>query len=711
MNNRYTIQRELGQGGMAIVYLAEDTRLQSLVALKVLRKELAIDNHINKRFVSEARSMFRMAHPNIIKVIDLIDEADTVAIVMEYVEGETLKQYIERKGKLNDNEIKDMLSQMLDAIEYVHEQGLVHRDIKPSNFMITPNGKVKLMDFGIAKQTNPNASDYTSTGTQQQMGTPMYMSPEQVHETKNVTYQSDIYSLGVVLWQMVSGQKPYDTKTLSRFQLESKIVNEPLAKTQSLWDEIIQKATAKEIKLRHASVNAFKNALNSNNNNKVEADVTILDSNLDKQPSIVSSDNKEKRTLRNLFSLNSSPEKVITRKKYILRIFFTILLVFGIWLFLGSVAILYNRFETIPQGNLEDDFALGIIIIGFFFGVISLVASRLTNKSFFNPKLFLIPVILISFSIVVLSILNIEYSIAIKPFKKHVFYREWDSYYINKLDKSIYYFEMEFLNGNIDIAYLDSIVNVYGTPPWVNKTDITSLTGKLAIEWADIPSGSFKMGSFDSEQDHGADENRHEVKLDGFKMSKYEVTFDQYDVFCTATGRRKPADDGFGRGNNPVINVSWEDAKAFADWAGAALPTEAQWEYACRADADNSTPFSTGNCLSVIDANYNTNYAYFNCVNPPQQNKQKILPVGSYPSNSWGLFDMHGNVSEWCADWYSDYGYSFTQNPTGPESGDKRVNRGGSWNSNARNCRSASRFSFAPSYSDKYMGFRLVSSN
>jgi serine/threonine protein kinase len=465
MNNRYTIQRELGQGGMAIVYLAEDTRLHSLVALKVLRKELAIDNHINKRFVSEARSMFRMAHPNIIKVIDLIDEADTVAIVMEFVEGETLKQYIDRKVKLNDNEIKNLLSQMLDAIEYVHEQGLVHRDIKPSNFMITPSGKVKLMDFGIAKQTDPNSSDYTSTGTTQQMGTPMYMSPEQVHETKNVTAQSDIYSLGVVLWQMVTGKRPYDTKTLSSFQLQNKIVNELLDKTNSHWDDLIQKATAKEMASRLMSANAFKSALNNNNDKKaVETDATIIDSNLNKQPSLVSSDNKEKRTLRNLFSLNSSAEKAIMRKKYMLRTFFAILLIYGIWLFLASISFLYYRFETIPQGNLEDDFALGVFIIGFFFGVISLAASRLTNKSFFNPKLFLFPVILISFSIVVFSILNIEYSIAIKPFKKHVFYREWDNYYRMKLDRSIWEFERDFLYGDIDIAYLDSLVNVYGTP-------------------------------------------------------------------------------------------------------------------------------------------------------------------------------------------------------------------------------------------------------
>jgi serine/threonine protein kinase len=251
MNNRYTIQRELGQGGMAIVYLAEDTRLNAQVALKVLRPEFASNGHIHKRFASEAKSMFRMNHPNIIKVTDLIDDGDTVAFVMEYIEGETLKEYLERKGKLGDNEIRSLFTQMLDAVGYVHEQKLVHRDIKPSNFMITPNGKVKLMDFGIAKNTDANSAEYTQTGTGVQMGTPMYMSPEQITETKSVTAQSDIYSLGVVLWQMVTGKRPYDTKTLSSFLLQSKIVTEPLENTNTMWDRIISKATAKQPKDRY----------------------------------------------------------------------------------------------------------------------------------------------------------------------------------------------------------------------------------------------------------------------------------------------------------------------------------------------------------------------------------------------------------------------------------------------------------------------------
>jgi ribosomal protein L7/L12 len=266
----YTIKSKLGEGGMATVYLAEDHKFHTEVALKMLKKEFVTNENIKKRFLAEARSMFRMSHPHVIRVSDLIDEEDTVAFVMEYVEGETLKEYLDRKGKLTDAEIKDIFSQMLDAVGYVHEQKLVHRDIKPSNFMLDKSGRVKLMDFGIAKNTDVDAAEYTQTGTGMQMGTPMYMSPEQITETKSVTAQSDVFSLGVVLWQLVTGQKPYDTKTLSNFQLQTKIVTENLATTHTFWDGIIQQATAKDVDTRYRSCVELKLDLTSPKEFKVE---------------------------------------------------------------------------------------------------------------------------------------------------------------------------------------------------------------------------------------------------------------------------------------------------------------------------------------------------------------------------------------------------------------------------------------------------------
>jgi len=217
----------------------------------------------------------------------------------------------------------------------------------------------------------------------------------------------------------------------------------------------------------------------------------------------------------------------------------------------------------------------------------------------------------------------------------------------------------------------------------------------VEIEFVDIPAGTFTMGSPSNEADRESDEQQHQVTLSAFKMSKNEITFAQYDAFCDFTGRSKPGDEGWGRGNRPVINVSWEDAKAFADWMGCRLPTEAEWEYACR--AGTTTPFNTGNKLTLNNANYDSEL-------------EETQPVGSYPSNGWGLNDMHGNVWEWCSDWYeSNYSSSSQTNPIGPSLGVSRVFRGGGWDGHERFCRSSDRNDYDfPWNSLVDLGFRLV---
>ena len=230
---------------------------------------------------------------------------------------------------------------------------------------------------------------------------------------------------------------------------------------------------------------------------------------------------------------------------------------------------------------------------------------------------------------------------------------------------------------------------------------------KPTIEWADIPAGTFTMGSPTSEVDRRDDETQHQVTLSAFKMSKYEVTFEQYDLFCEATGRSKPDDHGWGRGKRPVINVSWADAVAFAEWMGCRLPTEAEWEYAAR--AGTTTPFNTGNNLTTAQANYNGNKPYNN--NEKGENRGKTMPVGSFAPNAWGLYDMHGNLWEWTSDWYGDYSTSAQKNPQGPSSGTLRTRRGGSWHGEAYRCRSAfRRHDTRPETRNTSLGFRVASS-
>jgi formylglycine-generating enzyme required for sulfatase activity len=222
------------------------------------------------------------------------------------------------------------------------------------------------------------------------------------------------------------------------------------------------------------------------------------------------------------------------------------------------------------------------------------------------------------------------------------------------------------------------------------------------IEWVSIPSGSFKMGD-NFNEGSSAEKPVHEVYLSSYSISKYEVTFEQYDKFCDATGRTKPSDEGWGRGKRPVIHVTWDDAKAFCDWLSSQtgesihLPTEAQWEKAARGTDQRRYPWGNGAPNSSL-ANYNNQVG-------------KTMPVGSYPNGKspFGVHDMAGNVWEWCSDWYSSTYYSVSpgSNPQGHSSGSDRVLRGGFWSRNAYLLRSAYRASGYPSDQYGSVGFRL----
>jgi formylglycine-generating enzyme required for sulfatase activity len=239
-----------------------------------------------------------------------------------------------------------------------------------------------------------------------------------------------------------------------------------------------------------------------------------------------------------------------------------------------------------------------------------------------------------------------------------------------------------------------------GNNPKANNTSIN----KPNIEFVDIPGGTFIMGSPVTEQGRKDDEIQHQVTLSAFKMSKYPVTFEQYDLFSDATGRTKLW--GGEQRNLPVARVTWYDAAAFAEWAGCRLPTESEFEYAAR--AKTTTPFYTGDCLTSEQANFNGTEPYANCAKSEDRNKS--LPVGSFPPNAFGLYDMHGNILQWTKDWYGEYNVNEKINPKGPEKGANKIIRGGGWHNAAGECRSAYRggTGLYPGTRGTGVGFRIV---
>lgn len=188
LDNRYEILEVIGTGGMAVVYKARCNRLNRLVAIKVLKQELSQDEEFRRRFHAESQAVAMLSHPNIVSVYDVSHSNNLDYIVMELIEGITLKQYLEQKGRLNWREALHFSTQIAKALEHAHSRGIIHRDIKPHNIMILKDGSVKVADFGIAR-----ISSAQNTLTREALGSVHYISPEQAKGGK-VDYRSDLYS-------------------------------------------------------------------------------------------------------------------------------------------------------------------------------------------------------------------------------------------------------------------------------------------------------------------------------------------------------------------------------------------------------------------------------------------------------------------------------------------------------------------------------------
>ena len=248
-----------------------------------------------------------------------------------------------------------------------------------------------------------------------------------------------------------------------------------------------------------------------------------------------------------------------------------------------------------------------------------------------------------------------------------------------------------------------------------------------------VPGGTFEMGDVFGDGDTW-EKPVHTVTLSDFYLGKTEVTFDEYDAFCTATGRKKPSDAGWGRGKRPAINVSWHDAVAYCNWLsehqklkkvytinddtvtadrsadGYRLPTEAEWEYAARSGGKQVRFGNSKDIADPSEINFAGSAPYKTDYSRPGVFREKTTPAGSFQPNDLGLHDMTGNVWEWCWDWYGEdyYAKSEPDNPHGPSSGSRRVLRGGSWGNPPDNVRAAYRNGRDPTTQDYDYGFRLV---
>ena len=258
---RYRRIKLLGHGGMATVELAHDTELDRPVALKLLAENLAADDEFKHRFLREARLAARLSHPNIVGVYDVGEDEGRPYIVMEYVEGETLSDVLQRRGKLEPEEAAELGRQACAGLETAHRAGLVHRDIKPQNLLVTPSGTLKIADFGIARSVD--GTRLTEAGTV--LGTAAYVAPEQA-AGEDVGLAADVYSLGAVVYELLTGRPPYEAQSLVDLvtrQREASItpVRELAPDVPASLEDAVMHALARTPGYRPSSAAAFSGEL------------------------------------------------------------------------------------------------------------------------------------------------------------------------------------------------------------------------------------------------------------------------------------------------------------------------------------------------------------------------------------------------------------------------------------------------------------------
>ena len=241
------ILEHLGQGGMGVVYKARQRHLNRVVAVKILPPSLGEASAFTERFTREAQALAQLNHPNIVQVYDFGQTDEFFYFVMEYVEGSNLRALI-RDGKLKPEETLKIVPQICEALQFAHDQGIVHRDIKPENILIDKKGRVKIADFGLAKLLGRAPDELSLTGSGQLMGTLGYMAPEQLRQSNAVDHRADIYSLGVVFYEMLTGQLP-----IGRFDPPSK-----MAQVDVRLDEVVLRALASEPDRRYQRANDVK---------------------------------------------------------------------------------------------------------------------------------------------------------------------------------------------------------------------------------------------------------------------------------------------------------------------------------------------------------------------------------------------------------------------------------------------------------------------
>ena len=359
INERYQIIRLIGEGGMANVYLAHDIILDRMVAVKILRGDLADDEKFVRRFQREAIAASSLTHPNIVGMYDVGEDNGDYFIVMEYINGKTLKSLIKKRGALTLPEVMDIMMQLLDGIKCAHDSYIIHRDIKPQNVLILDDGTVKITDFGIATALNNNEL----TQTNSVMGSVHYLPPEQANGG-STTVKSDIYSLGILMYELLTGKLPF--KGENAVEIAIKQMREEIPSVclinpeipQSI-ENVILKACAKNPKNRYDSVaemqEDLKTALDPERRNEPRYVYKFDERDLDDTKEFVGETREEKIAKIMKSDDDMSNDMKEEKQKGLNVTLFLLVVVFGlIALFIIGAIVIYPKLSEVPDVKIPD---------------------------------------------------------------------------------------------------------------------------------------------------------------------------------------------------------------------------------------------------------------------------------------------------------------------------------------------------------------------
>lgn len=776
----YRVIRKINQGGMSTVYLAIQISVGRVVALKVMNPQLNNDPAFSERFQREATIVGQLSHPNIVAIYDIGRHEDLNYIAMDYLPNGSVH---DKMGTgLSGEEVLRITREIASALDHAHEKGYIHRDIKPENILFRADNSAVLSDFGVARGLATN-SRMTHVGTV--VGTPHYMSPEQT-KGNTVDGRSDLYSLGIVFYEMLTGTLPYQGDEAVTIALKHISAPIPKLPMQYLaYQKILDKLLAKDPEQRFqrgrdliaAIEDLEKNYRAPSTTATHPADLTVI--NLAR--ALVSATYNAVRWRWNkIRAIRWTPGRGFYQRPTtkITEIFFNAQHTPAL---VGRAEVetqVHNAFRTKNASFAKLGIAASLVVMGWIgfsiwytknssvteitsvagklavatatlFGINPTISADNTDKTTVavshnansnNNATSSTPSDISSNEQIAASVgmaaIPVEHAessstssaplityaltVNTSPVQARVRIMNIPERYEPGIQLPAGRYQIEVSQAGYDtqrtwveivdqaLAPTFSLSETIAPGDEISSQVVTSIKSQ-GPDMISIPTGEFFMGNKDNPMTMPV----HKVIISKpFAISKYEITFDDYDMFAQATKRTLPSDNRWGRGNRPAINVSLEDARAYATWLSETtgkkyrLPTESEWEYVARADTTtlfwwgNEVKESAGkaNCRRGCNSKFSGLFG------------AKTAPVGSYPANGFGVYDTAGNVAEWVEDCFAE---NYTQHPKNGQamilkSCDAHVVRGGSAKDNAERLANHIRDYHRAEIFDAHLGFRVV---